>query len=302
MGQDPITAFHHEARRLPGGRTAVLGTVVREVDGLPGERPSTVIGDSVIVLDPELQVEWVWNAFDHLDVARAPTLGDLCLGAQAGCLGTPPGVLADDWTHSNAIEYSPQDGNLLVSVRNQDWIVKIDYADGRGSGAVVWRLGAGGDFSIESANPFPWHSHAHDPFLLPDGRLAVYDNANTRCALGLGCDSRGQVYELDEDRREARLVENVSLERFVFALGSAHGLRDGGFHFGSGIFGFGDGRVGSTAEEVRDGGIAWSLFQETLAYRSFRMRDLYSPPPGPTDDSAPPGPTDGGEADDAALD
>jgi hypothetical protein len=40
---------------------------------------------------------WLWNAFDHLDVNRQP-------------MGFP------DWTHANAILYSSDDGNLIVSL------------------------------------------------------------------------------------------------------------------------------------------------------------------------------------------
>jgi hypothetical protein len=61
----------------------------------------------------------------------------------AGC---PPVHLADvanDWTHSNSIAYSPSDGNLIVSFPSSglDHLV-VDYRDGQGgpvpfSGASV---------------------------------------------------------------------------------------------------------------------------------------------------------------------
>lgn len=276
IGQDPIATFHHEVRRLPNGRTAVLGLVVREFEGgMRGPEPATLVGDNLMVFDEAMRLEWVWNAFEHLDVTRPPPLGETCVGGRPGCNGTPSGIVAEDWTHSNAIDYSPADGNLIVSVRNQDWIVKIDYADGAGTGRVLWRLGLDGDFSIDSNLLFPWHSHAHDPAWTSNGRITVYDNGNTRCAAGAGCQSRGQVYEIDEEAMTARLVENAGLDVFSFAFGSSHGLRDGGFHFGTGIS-----AQGGRAEEVRSGETTYSLTQETLMYRSYRMRDLYSPPPG----------------------
>ena len=43
-----------------------------------------------------------------------------------------------DWTHSNAIVYNPADGNLMLSIRHQSWIVGIDYRDGAGAGDVLW--------------------------------------------------------------------------------------------------------------------------------------------------------------------
>jgi len=281
MGEDPVTTFHHDARRLPGGRIAVIGLIIRELVDVQGPGAFSVLGDNIVVLDRNLQVEWVWNAFEKLDVTRQSVLGLSCVVGQGGCRGTRPGIISNDWTHSNSLDYSPEDGHLILSVRNQDWVVKIDYADGKGSGDVIWRLGNEGDFALDSDDPFPWFSHAHDPNLLSANRLVIYDNGNTACARMIRCRSRGQVYELDEVNRTARILTEADLERNSFALGSAQALRGGGgYHFGSGIFALADGSVGSTAEEVGvDGVIRFSLFQRTLAYRSFRMRDLYTPPP-----------------------
>ena len=39
-------------------------------------------------------------------------------------------TLAKDWLHTNSIAYSPADGNLLISMRHQDWVLKLDYRDG----------------------------------------------------------------------------------------------------------------------------------------------------------------------------
>jgi len=43
---------------------------------------------------------------------------------------------ANDWMHGNSVSRTP-DGNLLLSIRNQDWVVLIDYQDGKGSGQVM---------------------------------------------------------------------------------------------------------------------------------------------------------------------
>ena len=53
-----------------------------------------------------------------------------------------------DWTHTNAILFSPDDGNLIVSVRHQNWVVKVDYANGVGTGDILWKLGYQGDFTL----------------------------------------------------------------------------------------------------------------------------------------------------------
>ena len=138
----------------------------------------------VLVLDQNLQVAWVWDPFDRLNIHRLPTLGEG----------------PSDWTHANSIAWSPADGNLIVSLRNLDWVIKIDYANGTGDGHVIWRLGAGGDFRINSKDPSPWFSHQHDVRYINDTTLVLFDNGNTRRSKNRRANSRGQELILDERR------------------------------------------------------------------------------------------------------
>ncbi len=279
LGQDRVGAFHHEAVRLPDGRTAALLSIERMMVLEPGQEPVDVLGDYIVVLDENWQVVWSWNSFDHLDVQRTAGLREQCTSMGPGC---PPLFLADealDWTHGNAITYSPTDGNLLFSLRHQDWVIKIDYRDGAGTGEVLWRLGPGGDFALTANDPYPWFTHQHDPQFVDEDALVIYDNGNTRCLDRPDlCYSRGQVYVLNEAARAATLTLNADLENFSYALGSAQRLRNGNFHFNSGIHGPTDDRI-ATADEVRpDGSKAYTLLTRAIVYRSFRMADLYTAP------------------------
>src|SRR5580704_6429109 len=76
-GQQCVSGFHHEAIRLPNGHTLVMAGLERMFpDGAQGSKdPVDVMGDLVIDLDPDFQVAWVWNSFDHMDVTRK-SLGD----------------------------------------------------------------------------------------------------------------------------------------------------------------------------------------------------------------------------------
>ena len=87
-----------------------------------------------------------------------------------------------DWLHANSIAWSPEDGDLIVSLRSQDWVIKIDYGNGTGDGHVVWRLGQGGDFTINSSDPSPWFSHQHDVRYINDTTIVLFDDGNTRHA------------------------------------------------------------------------------------------------------------------------
>ena len=134
----------------------MIGITERTVD-ISGT-PTNYIGMTVIVLDADLQVTWAWDAFDHLDVNRGPVLSEVTQPGSPEPTGVVPLLPAVDWLHVNAVALSPGDGNLILSIRNQDWVVKVDYRDGAGDGHVVWRLGQGGDFSVNSADPNPWFS------------------------------------------------------------------------------------------------------------------------------------------------
>ena len=230
----------------------------------------------IVVLDKNLNVVWTWDAFDHLDPHRAAVLGETCPGA--GCPAFFLARTANDWTHGNAIQETP-DGNFLYSTRNQDWLIKIAYDGGNGDGHVVWKLGQDGDFLIDSQDPFPWFSHQHDGnFESADPtRLMVFDDGNTRVAALNGGNSRGQVYQLDEKNRTAKLVLNADLGVYALAVGSAQRLRDGNYHFNAG-FVFDTDRYDSYSIEVNPAGkIVYETHQDVILYRTFRMTDLYTP-------------------------
>ncbi len=276
-GEEPVVFFSHEALRLPNGHTLVLGTVERIIRGVQGFGRVDILGDMIIDLDANLQVAWTWNPFDHLDVTRKAVLDEKCTIVTAGCPPISQALIANDWTHANTIDYLPEDGNLLLTLRHQDWVVKIDYRNGTGSGQVLWRLGPEGDFALtNSVDPFPWFSHPHDVHF-EGNQLLVFDNGNTRCdGRPFACNSRGQVYELDEQNLVANLVVNVDLGVYSPAFGSAQGLSNGNYNFlsGSTIPSLSAKSIEVTPEGEEVLRIETPL---TLEYRSFRMRDLYTP-------------------------
>ena len=271
MGKHTIGGFHHEARVMPDGRIVTLASVEQIMSGVQGDDPTNIVGDMILVLDSNLQVVWTWDAFDHLDVRRQATMADQC--SPGSC---PPLFLArtgNDWTHGNSVQLTP-DGSLLYSARSQDWVIKIDYQNGNGGGDVLWRLGKDGDFQYISQDAYPWFSHQHDPQLLADNTsVLLFDNGNGRNAADPSANSRGQLIYLDEVNRTASLQLNVDLGQYSFALGSAQALLDGNYHFETGFLSDGT----SMAIEVDpQGNPVYALRGMAPAYRSFRMRDLYT--------------------------
>jgi arylsulfate sulfotransferase len=274
LGHDPITAVHHDALPLPNGRMLVLASVERILTDVQGPGPIDVLGDMLIELDADWQVTWAWNAFDHLDASRRALLNEMCTGPSDGCRPLNLAAQANDWMHSNSITYSPADGNVLLSVRHQDWIIKIDYRDGAGAGTVLWRLGKDGDFAL-AGDQNGWFSHQHDVRFVGSNALLLYDNGNVRCGpTPFTCQSRGQIFEINEAGRTASLRLNVGLGHYSPLMGSAQQLANGNYHFGSGwVY---PGPHSEALEFTPQGSRVFSL-AVPVAYRSYRMRDIYTP-------------------------
>ncbi len=271
MGKRQISGFHHEARRTSDGRIIVLATVEQIMSDVQGPGPMNIVGDMIIALNEDLEVVWTWDAFDHLDVRRMATQFDICTPNTC-----PPLFLSktgNDWLHGNALSETP-DGDLLYSARSQDWVIKINYGHGYGTGKVEWRLGKDGDFTMVSSVQNPWFSHQHDPEFEDDGMLSLFDNGNLRKDSDAMANSRGQVLKLDEASRTVQLVLNADLGYYSFALGSAQKLENENYSFGAG---FRPDGTGVSVEVDSNGSTVFSAESSAPQYRTFRMKDLYTP-------------------------
>ena len=197
---------------------------------------------------------WVWDPFAWLSVRRVPRAG----------------LAPRQWTHANSIAWSPADGNLVVSMRSMDWVIKINYANGTGDGHVIWRLGRGGDFRIRSTDPSPWFSHQHDARYINDTTVVLFDNGNGRRRGNPRAQSRGQELVLDEKRRVARLVVNADLGTYAPFTGSAQKLPNGNFVLDSPL-------VGETIEMRPDGRKTYALKMNFpgVLYRTYIYPTLY---------------------------
>ena len=168
-----LGSFHHNVLALPNGHWILLATYTKtmQVDVKGQFVTVPVIGDALVDVDQNFNPVWVWNTFDHLDVNRHPM----------NC-----GTTSCNWTHSNDMLYSSDDHNLLLSMRHQNWIIKIEYLDGQGSGKILWHLGYQGDFKLVGAtDPTDWFYAQHGMnFFTPNTtgvfRIGMMDNGNDR--------------------------------------------------------------------------------------------------------------------------
>jgi arylsulfate sulfotransferase len=217
-----VVGTHHDFVLLPNGHLIVIAATQEDLAG------TTVTGDVIIDLDQDHTPVWLWNEFDHLDVNRQP-------------MGFP------DWTHTNAVLYSPDDGNLIVSIRHQNWLVKVDYANGTGAGDILWKLGYQGDFALlGGTDPIDWFYAQHGPTfatLSTAGQfsLVLFDNGDDRVfPSGVTCGTTGAppclystvpLLELDETAKTATLAFHPTAPMYSFFGGNAALLKNGNVEF-----------------------------------------------------------------------
>jgi len=278
-----LDTFHHDVEPLPNGHWLALANTTRVLSSttqppLNNAPPTTVLGDVIVDLDQNMQPVWAWNAFNHLDPNRQP-------------MGFP------DWTHTNAVVYSKDDGNILVSMRHQNWILKVNYADGTGDGSIIWHLGEGGDFTLEGGtDPTDWQYAQHDPSFFSKNTtgvfsLGVMDNGNDRIfPAGVTCGSSGAppclystvpVWQIDEAAKTATLTFHQILPPNLYNNfgGNAEQVANGNVEYDLCGLGVGTSAANSAVYEVTQESspqTVWSMqVTGTYLYRAFRIPSLY---------------------------
>jgi arylsulfate sulfotransferase len=301
MPRRPINQFDHEVRRLSDGNIAVkassemLVTNAGQCGTNSKGKPETcdVIGAQLLILNPNLQIVWAWDAFDFLDISRRANLNEVCYqGDSPGCSIFFLAPQANDWLHANSIQLT-EDGNLLFSLRDQDWVIKINYANGTGDGSVIWRMGYQGDFTMidppssplcttpDQQQAYQWFTHQHDANFQfgGDSVFTTFDNGNLRRRR---CDkngnSRGYALTVDEAGRTVTPLLIQDLGSYSDGVGTAEVIPGtSNYHFESGhIF---NGAISQSIEFTPDGATAFEMEAHHETYRSFRMQDLYTPAP-----------------------
>jgi arylsulfate sulfotransferase len=244
-----VIGTHHDFQVLSNGHLIVLASLTQT---LPDS--TTPTGDIVIDLgDMENvggnnpnhvpQPVWAWNEFNHLDTNRRP-------------------YMYPDWTHSNAVIYSKDDGNLIISIRHQNWLVKIDYNNGVGAGDILWKLGAKlptdtgqniADFTLMNAdgtadtNEEDWFFAQHGPAFASSNTtgkfsLVLFDNGDDRGVVDVAggtCGVAGQpacfstvpLFDIDETAKTATFVIHPTTPDYTFFGGNAEVLANGNVEY-----------------------------------------------------------------------
>ncbi|HEY6387956.1 MAG TPA: aryl-sulfate sulfotransferase, partial [Candidatus Acidoferrum sp.] len=235
-----VIGAHHDIAVLPNGHVIVIASTTETLaDG------TTPTGDVIIDLgDMENvggnnpnhtpQPVWAWNEFNHLDTNRRP-------------------YSYPDWTHTNAVIYSSSDGDLIISMRHQNWLIKIDYDNGTGAGSIVWHLGYQGDFTLLNADGTPdsnntdWFFAQHGPSFVTTNTsgqfsLVLFDNGDDRGVVDVvggtcgvtgqpACYSTAPLFNLDEAAGTATLAFHPTTADYSFFGGNAEVLKNGNVEY-----------------------------------------------------------------------
>ena len=202
---------HHDARRTASGGTIYLAlervpaSVAAKVrGGVPGSDGDGMWADRIVEVDAAGRKVWEWSAYRHLDVET-----DVL----------PHNVDRTEWTHANTVV--PLDGDrVMVSFRHISTVAIIDKA----TGGIVWRLGP------------QVLSHQHDPSMLPNGNVLVFDNGPLRRR---GHRPYSRVIEIEPATKRVvwEYVDSPTYNFFSHAISGARRLVNGNTLITEGNFG-----------------------------------------------------------------
>lgn len=204
--------FHHEVTVMPNDNFLVLV----DDDQSFNSHGTNTVEDIIIELDRETGlVRNKWDLKKSLDEQRHHMVD-------------PVDWTEVDWAHSNGIVYSPEDDCIIVSCRYQG-VVKLDrnnnvkwilsphkgWTNKGLSGKLLQPLDKAGNYIHDNAvkngetrhADFDWSWGAHNPSLLPDGSLLMFDNGYYRQYTGNNLSdfsnpanySRSVIYHINEN-------------------------------------------------------------------------------------------------------
>ena len=202
---------HHDARRTESGGAIYLNVARMDAaqaaqikGGVAGSAPEGMWADVIVEVDAQGRRIWEWRADQHLDPAQhIVTFNDL----------------RDEWSHANTLAPLP-DGRVLFSFRNTSTVGIIDQA----SDEIVWQIG------------YETLAQQHDPSMLPNGNVLIFDNGSHRRDAGL---PYSRVIEIDPSSNEIvwEYRDNPAYNFFSPYISGARRLPNGNTLITEGMYG-----------------------------------------------------------------
>lgn len=215
--------WHHDIEPMPNGNILLLvwKVVSSEEAGRKGRKAALLDSDSgmwidtVIELNRDKEVVWMWSSFDHIVQDHDPTIvetwGNISENPERINLN-PQNLIQGgewikkqvrvnssyyiDWTHTNSIDYNPHLDQILLSVLRFGEIWVIDHSTSTEEAATNHggRYRKGGDLLYRWGNPYMYGRaeptdrffySQHDAHWIPEGRpgasnILVFNNGLSR--------------------------------------------------------------------------------------------------------------------------
>jgi arylsulfate sulfotransferase len=168
-------SVHHDLCRNHRGNIVAVTNVVRSGGSIPG--------DGLIELDRNGNKVWEWTTFDTPDAAET-------------------GIHNQPWINSLVQD---ADNNYIISLRSFSQVWKIDAT----TGAVMWKLGKGGNVQMDAADAFLFQHYAHRN---PAGDLMLFDNGSADRPV-----SRLMSFSIDEQQKKATTKLRIELPSSLYS-------------------------------------------------------------------------------------
>lgn len=216
--------YHHDGYELPNGNLIILTSKV----------DSESLADHIVEINRETgKVEKEWN------------LKDIVLNIDKNLLET--GEITWGWI--NSVYYDEKTDALILSVRNQNSVVSIDYKTGN----INWILGEKKYWTDKfepyllkgEGDDFIYPAGQHSVYINEDGNLSIFNNGynafreeTVTCKSLKNNESYAMVYQLDIKNKKAKVLWKFGgKEYFSYALSSftystnKHRIFNSGWHF-----------------------------------------------------------------------
>jgi len=192
----------HDFIRLENGNTVIL-----KYEKMPKELARKVKGgislgddidmwtDVIIEIDSKGNIVWDWHAYDHLDYEQ----DQIC-----------PLDHRTEWTHANTCTVV-DNGDILFSARHLNMICRIDKKTKK----CIWKWG------------YNKLAHQHEPTLLDNGNILVFDNGEHRVNFSKYSFSRVIEYNPIKNKIEWEYKDEPPFAFFCSNQGGAQKLPNG---------------------------------------------------------------------------
>lgn len=210
----PAGKLHHDLQQTVDGTWISLSKETVIVEGFPTSTTDPDAPTQTIEIRDEPFVEFAADG----SLLRTCSLIDLLDEHRISYFSLAKTSLGLDWAHTNALVHDSSDDSIIVSVRNQNAVIKFSRSDC----SLIWILGNHNNWAPEfeqflltppdDGTLFEWPYAQHAPMITSTRTLLLFDNGNNRASPFDGTqrvsdrDNYSRAVEYEIDGMEVRQV------------------------------------------------------------------------------------------------